>query len=234
MRHWCLDRRPLDAERPFIEAMARFSGIAVPKKIPFRGWLTDEETAKPQPADRIFAAVEEFKVAFAEVERAYMAKSKTEEGFLERYGTLEPDCLSKLAREKSAEIIPEMKNTRTRTHQQISRLKGHLPADVIAMFHRELNRQTADYEATIEEAERAADDAWDAMAEKRDALLGTPPTTAKGFAALIAFIDDDNKYCLQDHFRTSSDETVLNDFLQTLTRSAFVLAGLPQASSAAA
>jgi hypothetical protein len=108
------------------------------------------------------------------------------------------------------------------------------------MFHRELNEQTADYEANVETAESAADDAWNVMAEKRNIVFNTPPTTAEGFAALIALIDDENRYCLQDHFRIewvppeSGKDNSLNVLLQTLVRSAFMLAGLPYPYSAAA
>jgi hypothetical protein len=237
------EEAPLGVERRFIEAVCRYTGVEHPPiNVAYAQGAAAPTNVAPSPTnDPIFKAIEEFKTAFAVVESSYKDKSDAEEGFLERHGTLSPDGISKELRDHwSKDGFAEFAKARAPTHQSITKLKGEVPPEVLAMFHRELNQQTADYEANVETRESAADDAWNVMVEKRDIMFNTAPTTAGGFAALVALIDDKNKYCLQDHFRTewappeSGEVSSLNLLLQTLTRSAFTLAGLtPQHSEAA-
>ena len=109
------------------------------------------------------------------------------------------------------------------SHSSICRNTKKLPSDRRAELHRELNRQTEDYDLTVRPVHEAADAAFKKRWSATLNVVETVPTTLAGMRAKI-------------EFATSADfvfealvanEERVHAFLDTLYRSAAVIAGLP-------
>jgi hypothetical protein len=165
--------------------------------------------------DPIFAAIETFMHVQDANNKACKEHDEAEEKFCNKYGSMAPDAFSKEAREGLATIDPRFANSSTETHEQIARCSPAFPPDVLAMMHRELDRQTAVYDETVKPLELAADNAMDAYGDALTRLLNTEPTTVVGIAAVLLYVRENTD--LNDDIK---------DFLETIAKAASGLAGL--------
>jgi hypothetical protein len=138
--------------------------------------------------DPIFAAIEGNKRAEAACTEVGRAQTKAENKFRDQYGTLHPDALSKEMRAAFASVAPNFADSRTTIHQQISNMRGKLPDEVVAAFHKELNRRTATYDETVRLAELSYEQALKELGETEATLLRTPPVTLAGLVAVVEHV----------------------------------------------
>jgi hypothetical protein len=142
--------------------------------------------AEPDP---IFAAIEACDDAIKAERDAWDVHDKAQHAFVDKYGSTTPDAFSKEVRAHFAafdiEHDTKFATARTTTHKQISNLRGKLPDDAVAEFHRELNRQTTDYGKIVKTSEEAATAAGDDFDERLWDLVNTMPTTPAGLCAMM-------------------------------------------------
>jgi hypothetical protein len=134
--------------------------------------------------DPIFAALREYEAAVAIENAGYDARSDADDAFRAKYGGYHPSGLAKGALENEE---GRMQRFWLRGHSGISKLKKRIPAETLAEMHRELNRQTDDYELTVLPVHDAVDAAFEKRYAAQMAVFDTAPTTLAGIRAKIDF-----------------------------------------------
>jgi hypothetical protein len=67
-------------------------------------------------------------------------------------------------------------------------MRGKRPDEVVAAFHKELNRRTATYDETVRLAELSYEQALKELGETEATLLRTPPVTLAGLVAVVEHV----------------------------------------------
>lgn len=145
------------------------------------------------------------------------AEDLAQQAFKKKYGNLKPDALYKECRDGLTKIHPGFAHTNTWEHAQIDRCRGKFPDEVVAFFHEELGRQTADYERPVIPPERAYQAAWEAYTDARDRLLAAKPTSTAGAVALLAYASGHVE--IIDQLTNCDDGEMLGEFLSSVAKS---------------
>jgi hypothetical protein len=204
------------SRRSLVTSAAALPALAVPA-------VAVAAFAEPDP---IFAAIERWKEACAVETVAFDAESDASEAFRDRYGSYAPSGLPKNIGEafKTASFkthIDDLYGSMS-THEEIAAIKTNWLAEHTPFFHRELNKQTDDYEANVEPYTEAANWATEKRVAAMDAIFATVPTTLAGIRAKIDFaVSMDRDF---ETFMGAETEQPLRDFLNTLYESTRLLA----------
>ena len=200
------------SRRSLVASAAALPALAVPA-------VALTITAEPDP---VLAAIEHFEEALAVEVAGYEARGNAQEAFRDRHDCLHPSGLIR----EAAEILKKVPGNEgknlyysLRTHAQITELKDGALAEHVPFFHRTLNIQTDDYAKNVAPLDEACDRAYLKRYDAMQAVFEIVPTTLAGMRAKIDFAVS------ADHVMgpLSEDET-LHDFLNTLYKSASLLA----------
>ena len=146
----------------------------------------------PLPGEPIFAAIETYVRSEEAITNTSHEYSQAEGAFRDEFGSLSPDAFPKGLREELTKIIPGFKYAVTNSHEAIDRAATVLDNDhhILAGLHRELDRQTAAYNARVRPADEANEAAINEYDNARDQLLSTVPTTQVGLVLLLEIVRD--------------------------------------------
>jgi hypothetical protein len=191
------------SRRSLVTSAAALPALAVPA-------VAVAAAAEPDP---IFAALKRFELADLAEKAGYDARNKADEAFAAKYGRAFPSGLTK-------EVIEEgrMDFFWFSAHERISKQK--LPKALIAEMHCELNRQTDDYNATVQPVHDGADESFHERWAAQKSIFVTVPTSLAGMRAKIdfAFSVDYVTEPLTD------DKEMLRTFFETLYEAAHIMA----------
>jgi hypothetical protein len=200
------------SRRSLVTSAAALPALAVPA-------VALAVTAEPDP---VFAAIGRFEEALRVEVAGFEARSNAQDAFRDRHGSLNPSGLIR----EVAEILEKAPGNKGKnvyyslsTHADITELKGDL-AQFKPFFHRTLNIQTDDYAKNVAPFEEACDRAFLKRYDAMQAVFGIVPTTLAGMRAKIDFAVS------TDHVMDplTGDDEALHDFLNTLYKSASLLA----------